>query len=140
MKIQTRDFGEIEVQEKDLYTFVSPIYGFENYKKFMFIKEAEISDKFVWLQSVEEQDLCFILTEQGEFATDYSPKISQDIVKLLGEGEYMCLVMVSLRNPLDKSTANLKSPIIINTKNNSAAQVVLEQDYPIRYPLFRKED
>ncbi|MEG1874743.1 MAG: flagellar assembly protein FliW, partial [Angelakisella sp.] len=30
---------------------------------------------------------------------------------------------------------NLKSPIIINTVRRCAAQVMLEEDYPVRAPL-----
>ena len=35
-----------------------------------------------------------------------------------------------------QSTANLKSPIIVNHKANLAVQVILDQDYAIRQPVL----
>ena len=37
MKIKTRDYGEIDINEDDILTFVEPIFGFEEYKKFVFL-------------------------------------------------------------------------------------------------------
>ena len=38
-----------------------------------------------------------------------------------------------------QSTVNMKSPVIINHKTNLAMQVILDQDYPIRMPVFGPE-
>ena len=36
---------------------------------------------------------------------------------------------------------NLKAPIVVNVKNRKAKQVIaLNEDYPIRYPLFPQEE
>ena len=50
MKLQTRDLGEIEISEQDIVTFTGPIFGFEQYRRFVFLYEEEISEHFIWLQ------------------------------------------------------------------------------------------
>ncbi len=139
MKLNTRDFGEIEVDEKDIITFTSPIYGFEQYKRFAFLYHKEISEHFIWLQSVEEQALCFILVEPELVSDHYCPELPGGAAQALGEGDCMCWLMVSIRDPFSKSTVNLKSPIVVNLEGHLAAQIILEEDLPIRYPLFREE-
>lgn len=139
MKLNTRDFGEIEIDEKDLITFTSPIYGFEHYKRFAFLYHKEISEHFIWLQSVEEQALCFLLVEPELVSDHYRPKLPGEATRLIGEGDCMCWLMASIREPFAKSTVNLKSPIVVNPQRHLAAQFILEEDFPIRYPLFREE-
>ena len=33
-------------------------------------------------------------------------------------------------------TINLKGPMIINTVNNRAVQLIVEDDYPVRFPIY----
>lgn len=140
MKLKTRDFGEIEIDEKDIVKFVQPIFGFEGYKNFVFLYQEDISKHFIWLQSTEDQDLCFILVDPGLITEQYQPQITPDIVKALGDDSYMCWLMTSIREPFEESTVNLRSPIIINPNQHTAIQIILDQDLPIRYPLFQKEE
>lgn len=140
MKLQTRDFGEVEIDEKEIVTFASPIYGFETYRKFAFLYHESVSEHFIWLQSVEESNLCFILVQPHLITEHYEPDLPEEAPQLLGDGPYMCWLMASIRNPFESSTVNLKSPIVVDTERHLAAQFVLQKDLPIRYPLFRKEE
>lgn len=141
MKLSTRDFGVVEVEESEIVTFVGPIFGFEPYRRFVFLYHEEISGQFVWLQSVEEPGLCFILVDPAlVMAESYEPQLPNEARSLLGDGEYMYWLLVSLREPLDRTTVNLKSPIVVDPVSRQAAQFILDMDLPLRYPLFRKEE
>ncbi|MBR2876580.1 MAG: flagellar assembly protein FliW, partial [Clostridia bacterium] len=37
-------------------------------------------------------------------------------------------------------TVNLKSPVIINSTTGVAAQIILEQDYPVRQPILEGDN
>lgn len=139
MKLKTRDFGEVEIDEHEIIDFTGPIYGFEQYRRFAFLYQEEVSREFIWLQSVEEPELCFILVQPHTVSEQYAPRLPQETVKLLGDGDYMCWLMTSIREPFNRSTVNLKSPIVVNPQLHRAAQVILEEDLPIRHPLFREE-
>ena len=47
----------------------------------------------------------------------------------------MCWLLVVLKDTLENSTVNLKSPIVVNPSRRIAGQVVLEGDCPVSYPL-----
>jgi len=140
MKLETRDFGEIEIDENETITFAGPIFGFEKYRKFVFLYQESVSEHFIWLQSTEDPNLCFILVNPHTISDHYQPVLPGDTVSILGDGDYMCWLMASIREPFETSTVNLKSPVVVNPKLHLAAQFILEGDLPIRHPLFRKEE
>ena len=138
MKLFTRDLGEIEIDEKDIVTFTGPIFGFEQYRRYVFLYEKELSEHFIWLQSVEEPELCFILVQPDLITDQYRPELPPEAKELLGEGDYMCWLIASLREPFTDSTVNLRSPIVVNPELHQAAQFVLDGSLPIRHPLVRE--
>lgn len=139
MKLLTRDLGELEIDEKDIVTFEGPIFGFERYRRFVFLYQEDISENFIWLQSVDEPELCFILVQPDLITDHYQPELPKEAKTLLGDGDYMCWLIVSLREPSQDSTVNLRSPIVVNPETRKAAQFVLEGNLPIRHPLVREE-
>lgn len=142
MNIQTRDFGEITIEEEDIVTFVHPIFGFENLKKFVFLFNQSESSQFVWLQSIEDKNICFILVDSSVVACNYNPIITNKQKAELEDGQIIYWLMVVINEDFKKSTVNLKSPIILNVQKRKAMQVILEQKYDIKYPLIssRKDD
>ena len=140
MKIQTRDFGEIEISSEDIINFEGAIYGFEGYKKFVFLFQEDISEHFVWLQSIEEPQLCFILVAPEVVKEDYSPSVPSGLDGLIGQGDYMCWLIVVIKEKFEQMTVNLKSPIVVNPATKRAAQVILEDNYSIHHPLISKKE
>lgn len=140
MLIQTRDFGEMEIDEKDIITFVEPIFGFEDYRKYVLMEHEELNPHFVWLQSTEEPMVCFVLANPRELVPDYEVRLPEDTAAALGEGGTLYFVLTVIRDPYYDSTVNLKSPVVINTQTGRAMQVTLEEAYPIRQPLVQKEE
>lgn len=139
MMIDTRDFGQMDVLEEDIVTFAQPLYGFDDLRKYIFIYEPTISEHFIWLQSVEEKDICFILIDPELVVDSYRPELPEFVKKQLGDEDYMCWLLVVVAEVFEKSTVNLKSPIVVNPTQKRAMQVILEADLPIRHPLIAKE-
>lgn len=136
MIYKTRDFGEREIPDSKVIIFKQPIFGFEDYTRYTMIFDEEIGEQIVWLQSLEEPELCFFLFDPSAFEDFYKPEITEDTEKSLGAGEYACWVVLSVKEDFNESTVNLKSPIVINTATGVAVQTILEQDYPIRHPVI----
>ena len=88
--------------------------------------------------SVEEPELCFILVQPDLITDQYRPELPPEAKELLGEGDYMCWLIASLREPFTDSTVNLRSPIVVNPELHQAAQFVLDGSLPIRHPLVRE--
>ncbi len=139
MIIQTRDFGEVAIEEQDIVTFIHPILGFEDLTKYVFLFDQSVSSQFVWLQSLEDKDICFILADSSVVSEEYIPDLPKRELMELGDGKNIIWLIVVLDEDFSKSTVNLKSPIILNFEKRRAMQIILDQNYPIRYPLVQKE-
>ncbi len=141
MTITTRDFGVIELDEKEQLEFKAPILGFEDMKKYVLFSDDEAGPGLLWLQSVEDSQVCFILLDPQEIGLQYTPEIGEDMMELLSlQSQPLVRVVAVVPEDFRDTTVNLKSPVIINPENKWAAQVVLDADYPIRLPLFDKGD
>ena len=137
MKVLTRDFGEVEVNEEDIFTFEEKIYGFEEYSRFIMIYDDDFNGEYVWLQSVEEPGLCFIIANPALIPA-YKPDFRKEAMEILGKGTYEYWVMMVVKDNIEDCTVNLKSPIIINLDTRKGMQLILEEDHPIRYNLFKE--
>ena len=138
MKIKTRDFGQIEIPESEIYHFTQPLFGFEEYTDFVILHDDEIGENIVWLQSVQEPGLCFILVDPSGMSDIFEPELPDGSEKLLGDGICLCWVVAVVPQNFKDTSVNLKSPIFINTETHLGAQIMLEKDYPVRY-FFLKE-
>ena len=74
-----------------------------------------------------------------EIKPDYAPAVNDEVLDQLKaepDDELDCWVLLVIGKTFKQSTANLKSPIIVNHKANLAMQVILDQDYAIRQPVI----
>ena len=128
MKIPSEKLGEIEIDEKSIINFVSPIIGFEKIKKYVIVKLSE-NDKFSWLQSVDNDSVTFPITVPQAFDIDYTFEIDDNNQKLLNLNDANDLLTFSIVNiPLNRpedATINLLAPIVVNIKENIGAQLIL---------------
>lgn len=136
MKLNTVNFGEINIEEKDIITFEQPIFGFEEKKRYIFMMDDSLNGEFIWLQSVDDGGLCFVLANPCLLGFEYDPVFSENISEIIGHGTYeMWLIMVVADNFGD-STVNLKSPVVVNLDERKGAQFISEDDLMIKYKLF----
>ena len=138
MKIQTAYMGEVTIDPATILTFDHGIPGFEEEKKFVPLSLGEDSI-FQVLQSVDTEGLAFIITSPYAIAENYNFEIDEATVhglEIKNENEVAVYVIVTLKDSLADSTANLKAPIVVNTKNKKAKQVILNDEaYAIRHKL-----
>ena len=142
MNIETRDFGIVEIKDNNIITFKQPIYGFEEYTQYVLVTDSNMGNGICWLQSIEQKSVCFILMNPLQVKKDYAPVVMQDVLITLQatpKDDLDCWVIAVIGETFRQSTVNMKSPIIINHKRNLAMQVILDQDYPIRMPVFGPE-
>ncbi len=139
MKIATKFFGSIEVDEKDFITFGHGIPGFEKFHRYMIRKYTDQSP-FLVLQSVEKADLAFVLIELEQIVPGYSIDLSDDIVEelqLSAPEDAVVRVIVTLPEDVQQATVNLAAPIVINFKTGLAKQIILNNpEYSLKHPIF----
>lgn len=141
MKIETRDFGEIEIDPAEVVEFLSPIYGFDHLRRFALLYDDGVQGPFTWLQSLDDATVCFILVDPMAIRPDYAPQLPQETKKLLRFRESRDAVWRAIavipQNFAD-ATVNLKSPVVINPTERCAAQIILDADYPLRVKLIEE--
>ncbi len=138
MNIKTVYMGEITIDPSEILHFAHGIPGFEEENKFILLPLEENST-FQILQSIKTEQLAFIITSPYSVVSDYSFDIDEATVKALdikNEDEIAVFAIVTLKDSLRNSTINLKAPIVLNTINKKAKQVILDKDnYAIRHKL-----
>lgn len=142
--INSTRFGEIEIDKSLLLEFAAPIIGY-NSRVFFAVIDNTPDSPFKWLQSVEDPELAFPFTLCEYFDIEYNFTLDDADVELLGIKNAEDAVAINIVNiPHDQpkdATANLVAPIIINTTNNKAMQVILKNtDYKIKHALFDEKN
>ncbi len=143
MKIQTTRFGEIEGDEKSIFNFTMPILGYNEETQFVLIESKEAA-LFKWLQSTKTPDLAFLVTAPSFFGIEYAfelPEEAEIALDVKTAEELMVLTIAKVPNNKPReTTVNLLGPVILNSTNQKAGQVILSgSGFDTNYPLFQNQ-
>ncbi|MBF0118063.1 MAG: flagellar assembly protein FliW [Desulfobacterales bacterium] len=141
VNIQTSRFGNIIVDESDIYTFPEPILGFSGLKQYFIINNPK-GGPFKWLQSLESPNLAFVVCDPLVFKPEYQIQIKKEDIAAIKleniEDSIVFVMMVIPKDPL-LMTANLQAPLIFNKKEKLAKQLVLiDSEYEPEYRVFKQ--
>lgn len=138
MIIQTHRFGPLEVPESKVITMERPILGFERLRSFCLIEMDELNP-FMWLQSTEDPRVAFMVINPVVLFPDYRIHINSMEIAELEVADIRAVetyVVVTFAERPEDISANLQGPVIINTQNNKAKQLVLvNSQYRVRHSL-----
>jgi len=136
MLVNSTRFGELDADENAIFTFPMGLLGFGKLRRFIVLDHREDSP-FKWLQSVEDPDLAFIITDPLYFKRDFHIAVRrQEVGVIEPENEEDLVVSVIMTVPADpqQMSANLLAPLIFNMSNRKAMQYVLtDSRYPVKY-------
>lgn len=137
MKVINTRFGQVEYDPAKTLHFPSGLIGFENLREFIVMPNIKRGPLF-WIQSVEDPEIAFVLTDPTNFFVDYRVAPDDNEKEKLGmkeEDDCHALVVVTVNSGSD-FTFNLLAPILYAPGSNRAIQVVLEQsNYSTKMPL-----
>ena len=141
MKVTTKVFGEITIDDERVITFPNGIVGFPDLTKFAMIHDSEKGlDSIHWLQSLDEPAFAMPVMDPLIVCPDYNPEVDDELLKHLGKlnpEEMLVLVTVTVPKDLKQMSVNLKGPIIINSEDRTATQVIIEGDeYQVKFPIY----
>ena len=140
IQIKTKAYGPLEINSEDIVQFKEGLFAFEQYKKFALVTREDGST-FHWLQSLDEENLAFLVIQPSELFEDYVPVISTDSLKLveaesLDEVEIHCMFAVPANQP-EKMTINLQGPVVIHPVKKLGAQLISnDEKHPVKLPIF----
>ena len=142
MKIKTRYFGEIDLDDSKIVHFENGLFGFEEYKDYTILYDSEGEEEpfFSWLQCTTEQSLAFPVVNPQKVREDYDPVVEDELLQGLGEfgeDDLVVLVLATIPKEVEKTSVNLKAPLIITRKG---VQLVADnQDYEIKHFIMKTD-
>lgn len=141
MRVETRLCGTIEVSEDKIIHFADGIIGFPDCKDFTLIFDEEKGEKrsICWLQSLDEPVFALPVMDPLIVKQDYNPMVEDELLKVLGElkeENTFILVTVTVPEQIEALSVNLKAPIIVNADTRKACQLIVEDDYPVKYKIY----
>jgi flagellar assembly factor FliW len=122
-QIISKAYGAIEVDDRQFINFPSGILGFESLREYALIDSKQ--PPFLWLQSVEDSEIAFVVISPQVFRPDFILDIpSGEYDELEWEPDEELLVLAIVTIPPDGSpmTANLQGPVVINRQKRIGKQ------------------
>lgn len=142
MILNTKHFGEIEVEEDKIIHFPEGILGFEEEKQFIIINNEDEKSPFHWLQSVANPNLAFVIINPFFVYPNYDiviPKSAQEKLEIEEKKDVAIYSIVVVPEDMEKMTANLLGPIVININKKLGKQVILDDErYTTKHYIFKQ--
>jgi flagellar assembly factor FliW len=138
MDVRTSRFGTVQIEENRVITFPRGLLGFPRHTKFCLLEPGEDAC-FFWLQSLDDPQLAFVVTDPSLFVQGYAISIRPEQMEELGLAKLEDAQVFVIVNKVDRTlTGNLQGPLVINTRNRNAEQLVLaEKRWTTRHTLVQ---
>ncbi|MDF1615990.1 flagellar assembly protein FliW [Petrocella sp. FN5] len=143
MKINTKHFGEVEIDEERIVVFEQGIFGFEDSKRYVMLYEDEdTKNGLCWMQSVDDEGLSLPVINPMFWFPDYSPEVADEQIARIGalkEEDLNLFSVVVITDNIESMTTNLKAPIVINIQTKKGMQVIVaNEEYEIKHNLYEQ--
>lgn len=142
MKVETRIFGVVDIDEDKIITFPGGIVGFPNLTKFALVHDEErgAQNAIRWMQSLEETNFAMPVIDPLLIQADYNPVVEDELLKPIGDikpDNVLVLVTITVPKDIKQMSVNLQAPFVINADTRLASQIIVDtEQYPVRFPIY----
>ena len=115
----------------------TPLLGFENVNQ---VELEKIDDIFMKMQAVEDEHISFTLINPF-ILREYDfeiPTVTQELLEIDDKSNILILNIVLIQTPIENSVINFIGPVVFNTDNQKAAQIILPES--TKYGVAEKID
>ncbi len=142
MKVAPETQTEKQVWIKPMeFTLPSGLIGLEDATRFeLLINEEE--EPFMWIRSVDQHELAFVVIEPSKILNDYDVEIADDDASKLdiqSAEDALILNIVTLKDDdIESATVNLIGPIVLNRRTLTGKQLIAANymKFSARHPLL----
>jgi flagellar assembly factor FliW len=139
MRIETRDWGVVEIPDDQTIHMPEGLLGFEELRRFALL-DMEESRPFAWLLSLDDPEISFAVADPCHFhAGTYPMQLSEADEQMLdlSEEDALAVLVIAAVDPRGQVTGNLKGPVVLNTRNRLARQLVTYgSSLSVRQPIL----
>ena len=118
--------------------FIMPLPGFPEAREFTLEPVEEQAGMLSLLRSVDSE-LEFVVALPEAFFSEYAPELDDTTAERLGlhtADDALVLVILTIAERIEHTTANLMAPVVVNRHTGEAVQALLiTSGYDIRTPL-----
>jgi flagellar assembly factor FliW len=119
--------------------FIMPLPGFPEARSFVLEPVEEPDGVLSILKCTDQPDLEFVVALPEAFFPDYAPELDDataDRLALTTAEDALVLVILTVADRVENTTANLMAPVVVNRRSGQAVQALLvTSGYDIRTPL-----
>jgi len=143
METMSKHVGKVAYEQENVIYFKEGIPGFETEKEFIIILSSDLNLPFHYLQSINQQNVAFVITDPFLFVDDYDFDVPEEVVtKLeidsLSDLSVYCITIIP--DNIEATSINLAAPLIINHKSKLGKQLILpDHQSKIKYSIFNRE-
>jgi len=131
--------GKVTYTDQEIILFPEGIIGFEDKSKFVICSQEGL-EPIQWLICVEDATLQLPIMDPLLIKKDYKALTSNGELQSIGLEEVIkgkLYVIVTVGRDINYVTANLRGPVVINTKRKLGKQIILsEKSYSLKQPLL----
>ena len=127
MKFVTTRFGEIDFKEKEVIILPKGVLGFSQLTQYVILERKEFVP-FKWLQSVEDSNVAFVITDPLHLFPNFKLEINEKELEELNytnSRDLVTYVIVTVPQAVTQASADLLGPLVINSKKRLAKQAVM---------------
>lgn len=139
MELRSARFGDITINDNSIIQFPGGLPGLEELEQYAIIR-CEPTEPIQWLQSIEDTDISIPIINPFVIKKDYEIEVDDSELDYIGtrdEDNLLVMNVMVIPDELEKMTVNLLAPLLINLKNMTGAQVMMDhKEYDISYPAF----
>lgn len=126
IRLESALLGPLDIRSETVITFPAGLPGFAALREFALVETHR--DELVWMQSVEDAELTFLLVDPFVVVPGFEVDIPPSDLAALGSSEHESALVVLAVAQLQGGTpvsANLQSPIVIDREHRRGRQVVV---------------
>ena len=137
LHLETVLLGPLEVRADTVIHFAGGLPGFLQQRRFVLIETQ--CDALVWLQSVDDPTLTFLLSDPFATVPGFELELPASDLAALGAADGAAMLLVLAVTQLERGVpvaANLQSPIVIHRDRRVGRQVVMpDSTWGMHHPV-----
>lgn len=108
--------------ENEIINFNEGLIGLPNIRRAVLVPLPDC-EPFFWLASMDDEKFRFVVVNPNEIFPEYNP--SEFVI--FNDSQTRILTIVKVSSHWQKTTVNLRAPILINKESNRGLQMVLNE-------------
>jgi len=140
MRVLTKAYGEVDVDERQRIVFPFGILGFDQLKRYVLLDARQ--QPFYWLQCMDVVEVAFVLINPRIFRPEYELEVdTQELreIDIQSPDDILDFAIVTIPENPAKMTANLRGPIIINKRTRVGRQSIsLNPKWEVRHAIMEE--